>query len=431
MKDLREIWPILVPDERFDGFRAVNRSHVESFFLSLRAEDQLDILIRLPETERRFWTRFLPVDAVADIIQTTASPEQREEVLHLLDDQSHREVISLLAYAEDDAGGLMNPEFIRLRPDMGVDEAITYVKKQTRDHVRSVFYLYVLDSSQKLLGVLPFRDLLSASPEKKVHEIMRGELVTAKETMDQEEIGQLFRQHAYLAIPVVDDNGVMKGIVTADKALKVAEEEATEDIQKMGGTEVLDSPYFETGFFKMFRKRGGWLTLLFAGEMLTATAMGFFQDEISRAVVLALFIPLIISSGGNSGSQACTLIIRAMALKEVRLRDWLKVFGREIGSGIALGGLLAAIGWVRIILWPAKKTLYGEHYVLVGTTVALSLIGVVLWGSLMGSMLPFILRRAGFDPASASAPLVATLVDVTGLIIYFSVAKIILGGILL
>lgn len=431
MKDLREIWPILVPDERFDGFRAVNRSHVESFFLSLRAEDQFDILIRLPETERRFWVRFLPADAVADIIQTASTPEQREEILHLLDEPTRREVISLLAYAEDAAGGLMNPEFIRLRPDMEVDEAITYVKKQTRDHVRSVFYLYVLDSSQKLLGVLPFRDLLSATPDKKVHEIMRGELVTAKETMHQEEIGGLFRQHSYLAIPVVDDNGVMKGIVTADKALKVAEEEATEDIQKMGGTEVLDSPYFETGFFKMIRKRGGWLTLLFAGEMLTASAMGFFENEISKAVVLVLFIPLIISSGGNCGSQASTLVIRAMALKEVRLRDWLKVFGREIGSGLALGGILATLGWMRIAFWPTSKSIYGEHYMLIAATVALSLVGVVMWGTLMGSMLPFVLRRAGFDPASASAPFVATIVDVTGLVIYFSAAKIILGGVLL
>lgn len=223
----------------------------------------------------------------------------------------------------------------------------------------------------------------------------------------------------------------MKGIVTVDDIVDVVQEEATEDIQKIGGMEALDGPYLQIGFAHMVRKRGGWLSALFLGEMLTATAMGYYENEIERAVVLALFIPLIISSGGNSGSQASTLVVRAMALGEVRLRDWWRVIRRELAAGLVLGAILGTIGLMRILLWPARAQVYGEHYVLVGLTVACSLIGVVLFGTIAGSMLPFILRSLGFDPASASAPFVATVVDVTGLIIYFTVASLILSGVLL
>jgi magnesium transporter len=262
-------------------------------------------------------------------------------------------------------------------------------------------------------------------------DIMRRDLVTVGEEEDQEALSRLFEAHRFLALPVVDPEGRMKGVVTIDDIVEVVREEATEDIQKLGGSEALDAPYLSIGFISMTRKRAGWLSALFLGEMLTATAMGHFQDEIARAVILALFVPLIISSGGNSGSQATTLVIRAMALGEVRLRDWFRVVRRELAAGMVLGAILAVIGTVRILTWEAAFHMYGEHYLLIAATVAFSLVGVVTFGTLAGSMLPFVLRRLGFDPASASAPFVATLVDVTGLVIYFTVASVVLRGTLL
>jgi magnesium transporter len=260
---------------------------------------------------------------------------------------------------------------------------------------------------------------------------MRSEFISARDDLDQEALSQLFMRHHLLMMPIVDAEGHIKGVVSVDDIVQVVQEEATEDIQKLGGVAILEDPYLEVPLFKMIRKRAGWLAALFLGEMLTATAMGRFQDEITKAVVLALFVPLIISSGGNSGSQATTLVIRAMALGEVRLRDWWRVIRREVITGFGLGSILASIGLMRILLWQGLFNSYGEHYFLVAMTVALSLVGVVLWGSVAGSILPFILRALGFDPASASAPFVATLVDVTGLVIYFSVAALVLGGTLL
>jgi magnesium transporter len=423
-------WPALTLAERSDIFRALPRGEAEDLFLSLEATDQAEILHLVSPTEQRSWVRLLAPDDVADLIQECPS-EERQGLLGLLDDTSRREVTALLAYAEDEAGGLMNSRFIRVRPEMAVDEAITYLKQQARTQIETIYYVYVLDGDQKLLGVASLRQILSAPPERRVHEIMEAELKVIPDDMDQEEVSRVFSQNEFTAMPVVDSEGRMKGIVTVDDIVTVVQEEATEDFQKMGGTEALDAPYFQSSFTEMIQKRAGWLTVLFIGEMFTATAMGFFSREIERAVVLALFIPLIISSGGNSGSQATTLIIRAMALGQVRLRDWWRVFMRELASGIVLGAILGMIGLLRIIVWPARETLYGPHYFLVAVAVSLSLVGVVLWGTLAGSMLPFLLRRLGFDPASASAPFVATIVDVTGLIIYFTLASLVLGGTLL
>jgi magnesium transporter len=279
--------------------------------------------------------------------------------------------------------------------------------------------------------VVSFRELFAAPPHKTVRDIMHTDVVTAPEEMDQEALSQLFAEHDFLAIPVLDAERRVKGIVTADDILDVVQEEATEDIQKFGGMEALEAPYLEVGFAQMVRKRAGWLAILFIGEMLTATAMGYFEHEIARAVVLTLFVPLIISSGGNSGSQASTLVIRAMALGELRLRDWWRVIRRELSSGLVLGAVLASIGLLRIVAWGSVFDTYGEHFLLIGVTVALSLIGVVTFGTLAGSMLPMLLQRLGLDPASASAPFVATLVDVTGLVIYFTIASLILHGTLL
>jgi magnesium transporter len=289
----------------------------------------------------------------------------------------------------------------------------------------------VLDHEQHLLGQVSLRKLLSAPPGARIEEVMRKSLITASEHSDQEELSRLFAEHNLMAIPIIDDEHRMKGIVTVDDIVDVVEEEATEDIQKMGGTEALQQKYLQINLWLMLRKRAGWLMILFVGEMLTASAMGYFEKEIASAVVLALFLPLIISSGGNAGSQASTLVIRAMALDEVKLRDWPRVLRREIVTGIGLGLILGLIGLLRILVWQQFFHSYGTHFMLVGLTVMFSVLGVVLWGTITGSILPFILRAARFDPASASTPFVATLVDVTGVIIYFQVARFFLKGTLL
>jgi len=428
--ELQELWSSLSIGARLEAFKALSRAEAEDCFWNLSAPDQVELLLALPAVERRGWMRLLAPDDAADAVQA-APEEERDGLLALLDDLARKEVTALLAYAEDQAGGLMSPRFARVRPDMTADEAISYLHKQARERVETIYYVYVLDAQQRLVGVVSFRQLFEAPGSMTVRDLMQTEVVTVSEQMDQEDVGLLFARHSLLAIPVVDGDGHMKGVVTVDDIVDVVQEEATEDIQKIGGMEALDEPYLDIGLFRMIRKRAGWLSALFMSETLTATAMGYFEHEIARAIVLALFIPLIISSGGNSGSQASTLVVRAMALGEVRLRDWWRVIRRECAAGLALGSILGMIGLFRILLWPTRATLYGEHYVLIAITVACSLIGVVLWGTISGSMLPLILRRLGFDPASASAPFVATLVDVTGLVIYFTVASVILYGTLL
>src|SRR5262250_9397 len=392
LSELYEAWRILSIDERVEGFESIPRNDADDFFQQLSARDRAELILALPPGERRLWMRLLAPDDAADVIQE-APQQEREGLLALLDDSTRREVKGLLDYAEDDAGGLMNTRYSRLRADMTVGEAISYLRRDARAREKTVYYAYVVDPEERLLGVVTFRDLMVA--------------------------------------PVVDAEGRIKGIVSVDDIVHVVQEEATEDIQKIGGVETLEGPYLQIPLLKMIQKRAGWLAALFLGEMLTATAMGQFEAEIARAVVLALFVPLIISSGGNSGSQATTLVIRAMALGEVHLRDWWRVARREVMAGLALGTILSIIGIVRILVWQSIWHTYGEHYVLVAVTVAMSLIGVATWGTVAGSMLPFILRALGFDPASASAPFVATLVDVTGLIIYFTIANVVLRGTLL
>ncbi len=436
--DLRDAWPILDLEARVEGFRHLTSADAEEFFLELPAYDRAHLLLALPSAEQRWWLRALPPDDLADVLQE-ASEEERPLLFGLLDEASRREINALMAYSEDEAGGLMNPRYARLRPDMTVDEAISYLRRQTRERVESIYYAYALDQESRLLGVVSFRQLMMARGDARVRDVMARDVVTVHDEMDQEAVGRLFAQHDLLAIPVVDHAGRMKGIVTADDIVDVVREEATEDIQKIGGSAALEAPYLQVGFLEMVKKRGGWLVLLFVGEMFTASAMGRFEHAIQRAAVLSMFIPLIISSGGNCGSQASTLVIRAIALGELRLRDWWRVFLRELAAGFALGLLLGSLGFLRIALWqhgfqhPDDSTLgfYGEHYLLLGATVALSVMSVALWGTLAGALLPFALKRLRLDPASASAPLVATLVDVTGLLLYFSVAVTLLAGTML
>jgi magnesium transporter len=430
-RDLRDAWPFLSREERVESFRRVPHATADDFFLSLSAAEQQELILALAPGERRTWLRLLAPDDAADVVQA-APAALRQELLALLDESTRNEVQALLAYEEDAAGGLMNPRFVRVRPDMTVDEAISYLRKQTRERVATVYYAYVLDSHQKLLGVVSLRQLFTAPGHQRVSEAMRTPPISVPETMDQEAVSRLFSEHGLMALPVVDSEGRMKGLITFDDIVSVVHEEATEDIQKVGGMEALEGPYFRVGLLSMIKKRAGWLLVLFVSEMLTTTAMGRYEDEIAKAVVLSLFVPLIISSGGNSGSQASTLIVRSLALGDIRLMDWWRVAWRELRSGAMLGAILGAVGIARILLWQLLFQPYGPHVVRVALTVGLSVMGVVLWGTLAGSMLPFILRRLGFDPASASAPFfVATLVDVTGVLIYFNVAAVVLRGTLL
>jgi magnesium transporter len=430
LEELEDAWRLLPPEDRVEALKELPAAQGQDFFFALSSQDQAQVVLAFPPEERRSWMRILPPDDAADVIQA-APAEERDALLAVLDEPTRKEVSALLAYAEDAAGGLMSPRYARVRPDMTVDEAIRYLRRQAIENPESFYYSYVLDETQRLLGVVSIRELFGANPTATVREIMHTDLVTVTEDMDQEKVSELFAQHRFIAIPVVDDQYRMKGVVTADDIVDVAREEATEDIQKLGGTQALDEPYMNVSLPVMVRKRAVWLAVLFLGEMLTASAMGYYEHAIQQAVVLALFIPLIISSGGNSGSQASTLVIRAMSLGEVQLGDWWRVVRREVFAGLALGSILGALGFVRIVAWQQFQPVYGPHYVALGITLFLSLVGVVMFGTIAGSLLPFVLRALKLDPASASAPFVATLVDVSGLVIYFTLASLILRGLML
>jgi magnesium transporter len=397
-----------------------------------------------PELERRgeLFARLDQDRAVA--LLDAMSADQQVGVLRELDEESRRRVEHVLAaptrealqlllkYPETSAGGIMTTEFVSVPPGWTVRRVLEHIHAvgQAKE---TVYAIYIMDDRQRLMHVVSLRQLMTADPELPVVQVgEHRKPVTCGPLTDREDVARLISKYNLLAIPVLDDAHRILGIVTVDDIIDALVSEQTEDVQKFGGMEALDEPYMQIGLGSMIRKRAGWLCALFLGEMLTATAMGHFEDEINRAVVLALFVPLIISSGGNSGSQATSLIIRALALREVEVRDWWRVAVRELPAGLALGAILGLIGLARIFLWQYVGLYdYGSHYMLVGFTVALALLGVVLFGSLVGSMLPFLLRRVGFDPASASAPFVATLVDVTGLVIYFTVASLLLSGTLL
>jgi magnesium transporter len=350
-----------------------------------------------------------------------------DELLTLLSPVDRAKAEALLAYPPDSVGRLMTPDYVAIRADWTIAQVFEHVRSYGHDS-ETLDVLYVIDDHGTLLDDIRVRELLLVPTTATVTSLMKRHLVSLRATDDQRSAIQVFRREGRTALPVVDGHGALIGIVTVDDVLDASQEMATRDLQRFGGTEALSEPYMATSAGRMIQKRAGWLVVLFLGEMLTATAMAFFEQEIARAVVLALFVPLIISSGGNAGSQASTLVIRALALGELQLRDWWRVAGRELVSGLALGGILAAIGFARIAGWSLFTTLYGPHWLLVAITVGVALVGVVLWGALVGSMLPFALRRLGFDPATSSAPFVATLVDVTGLVIYFSVGLVVLRG---
>ncbi len=353
-----------------------------------------------------------------------------KQLLAQLTAQERAVAASLLGYPEGSIGRLMTPDYIAVREEWSMQYTLEYIREHGQDS-ETLSLVYVVNEQGVLIDDIHIRSLLLAPPQLTIANVMDHQFVALRATDDQETAIAVFGRERRTALPVTDSSGVLIGIVTIDDVLRVAESEATEDIQKIGGTAALHEPYILIGLQRMISKRAGWLVVLFFGELFTATAMGFFEKEIEKAVVLALFVPLIISSGGNSGSQASTLVVRALAIGEIGLRDWWRVMWREFITGLALGSILGTIGFLRITLWSLFGDLYGPHWLLVALTVALSLVGVVMWGALSGSLLPLLLRRLGFDPAVSSAPFVATLVDVTGLVIYFSVAYLIMRGTLL
>lgn len=371
-------------------------------------------------------------DRATDIVHALDAT-QRARLVPLISPEARQVIQTLLSYPPHTAGALMSTEFVSVPADWTVGQTLQYIRDVERTR-ETVYAIYVLDPvTQQLRQVVTMRRLITGAPTDPILKVAQVNApVTVDVSLDQEDVAQLIRRHDLLAIPVVDASMRMMGIVTVDDILDALIEESTEDAHKFGGMEALEKPYMQIGFVEMLRKRGGWLSVLFLGEMLTASAMQHYEDELARAVVLTLFIPLIMSSGGNSGSQATSLLIRSLALRELRLRDWWKVALRELPTGMVLGTLLGALAMTRIVVWQLGGLHdYGEHWLLLALTVAAALVGIVTFGSLSGSMLPFVLKRLGFDPASASAPFVATLVDVTGLVIYFSIAATLLRGTLL
>ncbi|WP_421938877.1 magnesium transporter [Pedobacter sp.] len=353
-----------------------------------------------------------------------------KKMITLLPAEERKESLALLGYKEDSVGRLMTPDYVAVKPEWTVSRVLAHIRRYGKNS-ETIDVVYVIDREGILLDDIRIREILLADPESKIGELTDKRFIALKANDPQEDAINIFRMNNRVALPVVDENNVLLGIVTVDDILWIANEEYTEDMHKIGGTEALDEPYLDMPILKLVKKRVGWLIILFFGEMFTATAMGYFEGEIEKAVILALFVPLIISSGGNSGSQASTLIIQAMALGEITLADWWRVMRRELISGLLLGLALGTIGFFRIYAWTLFSTMYGPHWFLIGCTVGVALVGIVLWGSLAGSMLPILLKRLGADPASSSAPFVATLVDVTGLVIYFSVAMMFLKGVLL
>jgi magnesium transporter len=427
--DLAEVILDLPEDEQVIVFRVLPAALAADVFEYIGIEEQQQLLRAMAHEQVVAILNEMSPDDRTALLEELPSAAARQ-LIRLLTPEERHVATALLGYPEDSVGRLMTPDFIAAKEDWTVQHVLDYVREYGRDR-ETLNFVYVVDDRGKLIDDVRMREFLLRPLTTKVSEIRDQTFVALNATDSQQDALNVFRKYDRAALPVVDSNGVLVGIVTSDDMLDVAEEEATEDIQKLGGSEALDAPYLTIRFPHMIRKRAPWLVILFLSEMLTATAMGFFSDEIAKAVVLALFVPLIISSGGNSGSQATTIVIRAMALGEVMLRDWWKVMRREVFSGLTLGVILGTIGFLRIAAWSQLFHLYGPHWPLIGLTIFFSLIGVVMWGTFSGSMLPFALRRVGLDPATASAPFVATLVDVTGLIIYFTVALLILRGTLL
>lgn len=427
--DIADVFADLPPEQVAVIFRILPRDKATDVFEYLPVETQETVLRALGQDQVAAVLNEMAPDARTQLLEEMPG-EASQKLIALLTPDERRIAVKLLGYPDESIGRLMTPDYVAIRKDWSVSHVFSHLRLVGKDK-ESLNVLYVTDEKGRLLDDIRLRDLVVADPNATVSDLMDGNYVWLRAQDDQEEAVRAFKKYDRSVLPVVDSMNVLVGIVTVDDVLDVAEQEETEDVQKMAAVEALDAPYMEIGFFTMVKKRAGWLLVLFLGELFTATAMGYFEHEIARAVVLALFVPLIISSGGNAGSQGASLVIRALAVGEVTVRDWWRIMRREVLAGLALGSILGLTAVLRIMLWPWRAQLYGEHYGVIAFTVGMSLVGVVLWGTMAGSMLPLILRRLGFDPAVSSAPFVATLVDVTGLVIYFMTAKLLLTGTLL
>lgn len=410
-------------------FRCMNREQAAQTFELLEINQQKDLLDILPHRQVALILNDIAPDVRTALLEDL-SPEMINKHLRLLTQNERTVALKLLGYPENSIGRLMTPDFIALKQDWTVTQVLDYIRAHgAASETLDVFF--VVDERGKLIDDIKAGELLLAEPSTKVKDISDGKFASLSVYDDEELAINEFKKHERVALPVTDASGTLLGIVTVDDVLQLAEEEDTEDIQKFGAVEALEEPYMEVSVQKMIKKRAPWLVVLFVGELFTASAMSYFETEISRAVILALFIPLIVSSGGNTGSQAATLIIRAMALGEVAIRDWWHIMRRELISGFFLGLILGLIGFFRVIIWSSVFKSYGEHSQLIGFTIGFAVMGVVMWGTVIGSMLPLVIKRFGADPATSSAPFIATLVDITGLIIYFSLAALFLTGTLL
>lgn len=431
----------MIPIEIVDLIKNSSSENQILIFNSLPLNMAREVFEFLPFSLQQEALSNLPHEKAAKLLNAL-SPDDRtsfleelpsqtlKELLKLLSNEERVLTLKLLGFPENSVGRLMTTDYIAIKDDWSIAEVLEYVRKYGH-YSETIAVIYIIDNQGVLIDDINLRDFFFADPNAKVSSLNDHKFIALKANEDQENAISIFHKYGRDVLPVINDKGVLLGIVTTDDILNLIREEDTEDMQKIGGVEALDMPYMETPFFDLMQKRGSWLIVLFIGEMFTATAMAFYQNEIASAVVLTLFLPLIISSGGNSGSQASSLIIRALALREISIRDWWKIMRREIFSGLFLGTILGIIGFLRITIWALFTDIYGPHSTLVAITVALSLVGIVLWGTLTGSMLPLILKACKVDPATSSAPFVATLVDVTGVIIYFTIAYFVLQGTLL
>jgi len=410
-------------------FSLLEPKHAAETFDYLSLHSQKELLHALPSSQIAAMLHAMHPDDRTALLEELPKATV-DEYLTLLPEAERTLSLKLLGYPEDRVGHIMTTDYLAVKMDWSVERVLDHIRAYGHDS-ETINVIYVIDDSGKLIDDVKVREFLFVPKNKFVSQVSDGKFISLNANDKAESAINIFKEYDRVALPVIDDRGVLLGIVTIDDILRLAAEESTEDMQKVGGMEALDEPYMETPFFELMKKRARWLVILFIGEMFTATAMGYFEYEIAQAVVLALFLPLIISSGGNSGSQSSTLIIRALALGEIKLKDWFRIMKREINSGIFLGCILGFIGFARVSLWHLASDIYGPHWLLIAITIFLSLFGVVLWGTLSGAMLPLILRRCGIDPATSSAPLVATLVDVTGITIYFGIALYVLQGTLL
>ncbi len=428
--DVAEILNDLEDDEAVAAYKCLDGEVAPEALLLLEEDKREKILDGLSSKQiAEQLIDNLNSDDAADVLSELSDEQQDEVLSHVEDVDQASDIVDLLNYDPDTAGGIMATELVKVHLNKNVWECVREIRNQAEE-VENIYTIYVVDDDEKLVGLLSLKNLLTKNLRTPILEVYTPDFISVKTNAPAEEVSMLMDRYDLVVIPVIDSLGRLVGRVTFDDMVDVIREENTEDVQKMGGVEALTEPYMATPFWQMIRKRVGWLVVLFIGEMLTATAMSFFEDQITRAVILAIFVPLIISSGGNSGSQATSLIIRSLALGEITIKDWWKIAQREFQSGMVLGIILGIIGFARVAIWSHFVTDYGPHWLMIATTLGITLTFVVMWGSLCGSLLPLLLKRLGFDPAVSSAPFVATLVDVTGLIIYFSISIVLLKDLL-